>query len=120
MLGQSGAIAKRPPHAAGSGSPMQIYNTDFTAVSTAATEVLPVVAGQGGVPMLGCWVTFSCTADCYIHFGRADLPAASSTNARKFVAGIDYDFWINDTEDAYFRVIRVSADGVLTRNRSNQ
>lgn len=116
MLAQGGAIAKRGPHAAGSGHIFQVYKTDITSVSTAATLVLP---DAGGIPMAGCWVTFSPSVDCYIHFGRIDLPASSSTVGEKWVANERYELWINDTEEPYFRVIRASADGVLERRRSN-
>ncbi len=114
MLGQSAAIAKRPPHAAGSGYATQVEKTNVTSVSATAVPVFAL-----GVPFAGCWGSFTCSSDCYIIFGRADVPAASAANGFPMLAGVSYDFWINDTEDTHLSVIRVVADGVLTRYRSN-
>lgn len=93
---------------------MQVEKTNFTAVSTAATEVASL-----GIPFKGAWFTFVPSADCYIVFGRSDLPAASAANGYPLVAGVEYNWWINDTEETHFRVIRNAADGVITRYRSN-
>lgn len=115
MLGQSGAIAKRPPHGASSGSPFAIIKTPITSVSTAATETLPA-----GIPFTGCWVTFTPSVDCYILFGRSDVAAASSTEGERWIANERYELWVNDTEETHFRVVRVTSDGTLERRRSNQ
>jgi hypothetical protein len=116
VLAQGAAIAKRPPHAADSGHRMAVYKTNTVAASTAATLVLP---DSDGVPFGGCWVSFVASADCYIIFGRSDLPAATAANGYPMLANQEFNWWINDTDDAYFRVIRSTADGVLTRYRSN-
>src|SRR6201991_4697966 len=108
MLGQSAAIAKRPPHALGSGYATQVEKTAFTAVSATAIPVATL-----GVPMAGCWFSFVSSADCFIIFGRADVPAATAANGYPLLAGVEYNWWINDTEDAFFSVIRSTADGSL-------
>lgn len=114
MLGQSAAIAKRPPHAAGSGYATQVEKTTVTAVSATAQSVAAL-----GIPLCGCWFSFVSSGDCFIIFGRSDVPAATSANGYPMLAGVEYNWWINDTEDAFFSAIRSTVDGVLTRYRSN-
>src|ERR1043165_7899000 len=119
MLGQSGAIAFRPQHANGAldgeiPDPLRMMdNVAVTAASTAAILTLP-----DGIPIGGCWVTFSTDTDCFIHFGPNASIAAASTSSEFFPANTKVNWWIND-KDAYFRVIRKTADGVIQRRRSN-
>jgi hypothetical protein len=125
MLGQSGAIARRAPHAStatyedGATDPLAVVDaTSVTSVSTGATTTLP-----SGIPIGGCWVTFVCDVDCYIHFASGlpstgGNPSASASVSWPLFAGVAEHFWITDKE-ATFRVIRKSADGVLKRYRSN-
>lgn len=122
MLGQSEAINKAPPHAVGAieadGTPDILAAEAKVAVGVASTAAALVLSG--GIPMTGCWVTFSCDADAYIHFGpTSSLSAASSTISTPMTAGFEYEWRIND-KDAYFRIIRKTADGVLSRRRSNR
>lgn len=122
MRGQSEAINKRPPHAAGAldtdGSPdlMAIETAvAFGVASTAATAVL-----ANGIPIGGCFITLTVDSDCYIIWGptAALTPAASAANAWPHAPGIEYEYRINE-KDAFFRVIRKTADGVLKLRRSN-
>jgi hypothetical protein len=116
VLGQAGAIAKKPPHAAGSGDITQVETAvAVTAVSTAAALVL-----ASGVPMTGTWVTFVSDTDCFIHWGpNASIAAASSTASWPLVAGQQYEYFISEA-DQYFRVIRKTSDGTLKIHRSSQ
>lgn len=122
MLGQSGAIAKRPPQALNSLRPMMVFKTAIGAVS-AGDETLPTASGGTGIPFGGCWVSFTASVDCWIHFYRRDATVfveASSANSYPLMAGVEYNWWCNDTEDFYFRIVRAgAADGLLTRYRSN-
>ena len=121
MLGQSAAIAKRPPHASdavetdGSPDPLAIEaKVAITSVSTPAALVL-----AQGIPIAGCYVTITTDTDCYIHFGpNASIAAATSVRSSPMLANTKEDFWIND-KDAYFRVIRKATDGILSIRRSN-
>lgn len=119
MRGQAGAILFRPPHANGSlddGSldPLGVVDqTSFTSVSTNATLTIPT-----GIPMGGCWMTFVVDSDCYIHFGpNTSITAASASVSWPWFAGVEYNRWISE-KDAYFRIIRKTADGILKRVRS--
>lgn len=122
MLGQAGAIAKLPPTANGAlddGQPDPTAVQDpvaITSVSTAATAVLAT-----GIPMGGCWVTFSVDTDCYIVFGpsAAGTPAASASNGWPIAANTERDWRVNEKRQ-FFRVIRKTADGVLKRYKSEQ
>ncbi len=121
MLGQSAAIARRPPHAStavetdGSPDPLAIETKVAIAVaSSAAIQTLIL-----GIPIGGCYITVTTDTDCYIHFGpNASIPAASSTISSPMLANTREEFWIND-KDAFFRVIRKTVDGVLSIRRSN-
>lgn len=122
MLGQSEAINKAPPHAVGAvesdGTPDILAaeaKLNVTVTSSAATAVL-----SGGIPIGGVWVTFSVDADAFIHFGpNASLSAASSTISTPMAANVEYEWRINE-KDSFFRIIRKTADGVLSRRRSNR
>ena len=121
MLGQSAAIAKRPPHAStatetdGSPDPLAIETkVTVTVVSSAATPTL-----ANGIPYAGCFITLTTDTDCYIHFGpNSSIAAASSAISWPLAANSVHDLWVND-KDAYFRVIRKTADGILSIRRSN-
>jgi len=119
MRGQAGAIIFRPPHANGAlddglPDPLAVEtNTPFSSASSAATLTLP-----NGIPIGGCWVTFTVDSDCYIHFGpNSSIVAAAPTVSWPWIAGVEYNRFINE-KDAYFRIIRKTADGVLKRVRS--
>jgi len=121
MLGQSGGILFRPPHANGAlddGGADLLAIADalaFTSTSSAATLTLP-----NGIPIGGCWVTFTVDSDCYIHFGpNSSIVPASASVSWPWIAGVEYNRYINE-KDAYFRIIRKTADGTLKRVRSNQ
>ena len=117
MLGQAQAIAKRPPHLAASGHPMQVKTTAILASPGFADTVL-----NGTIPFGGCWVTFTASVDCYIFFNSINtgLPAPSATNSFTMTAGVEYNWWVNDTDDGWIYFCRAGAnDGVLTRYRSN-
>lgn len=120
MLGQSGAIARRPPHANGAlddglPDPLAVCAAlAFGAASTAATLTLP-----NGIPIGGCWLSVSVDSDCYLHFGpNSSIAAASAATSWPQSANTTEQYWINE-KDLYFRVIRKTADGVLNRYRSN-
>lgn len=112
--GQSQAVAKRPPHGAGTTHPLRTVSLSFTAVSSAATSAVP-----DGFDNTGCWVTFSSSTDCFIRFGRQTDVGSATSSDFGMTAGTQYDWWIAQNEDAYFTVIRSTADGVLKRNRSS-
>lgn len=121
MLGHSGAIAKRPPHATGAvdgelPDPLQVQD----AVATGAASTAAIATLAQGIPLTGCWVSFTVDFDAYIVFGptAALTPAASAANGWPLLAGIEYNWWCND-KDSFFRVIRKTADGTLKRYRSN-
>lgn len=120
MLGQSAAVAKRPPHANtalndGTADLLRVQDAvAVTAVSTAATATL-----AEGIPIAGCWVSFTVDADAYIVFGPDNtLPAASAASGWPMATGVEYNWWASE-KDAFFRVIRKTADGNLKRYRSN-
>lgn len=80
-------------------------NLSFTAASSAAKDA--GVCGQNrGV------LVVTPTQNCYIRFGGSDVTAATSSDLR-LVAGKLYCFEFN-AATRYFRVIRQSADGILT------
>lgn len=84
------------------------------AASSAATLTLP-----DGIPIAGCWVSFSVDTDCYIHFGKdATLAAASAAVSFPMSANTTEQYWVSE-KDMYFRIIRKTLDGVLSRYRSN-
>lgn len=116
MLGQSGAIAKRPPHV---GGPFNVYKTPITAAAGTAWTLFD----GSSIPFGGCWVTFTASVDCYIHFYNADDTSVTTPSAAvswPMMAGVEYDWWCNDKQDNAFRVIRAGTeDGVLSRYRSN-
>jgi len=94
---------------------MAVYKTDITSSST-----LAAVLGSATIPFGGCWVTFVSSVDCWIHFGGDTDSAASAVYSFPMKAQETYDWWVNDTSDPNFRVIRAGTDdGVLTRYRSN-
>lgn len=120
MLGQGAAILNRPPHANGAlddGLPDPLAVRDsvaFTSSSSAALQTLP-----NGIPIGGCWITFTVDSDAYIHFGpNNSIVAASASVSWPIVAGIEYNRFINE-KDAFFRIIRKTADGALKIVRSN-
>lgn len=118
MLGQSGAIAKRPPHASFVDSVFRVYKTDIAAASTAAWTLFDA----DSIPFGGCWVTFVSSVDCYIIFyPSAAVPiAASATNGWPLMAGVEYNWWCDHLADNTLAVIRAGTDnGVLSRYRSN-
>jgi hypothetical protein len=106
-----------PPHAAGSGHLCQVEtNVAVTAVASAATQTIT------NMSLVGDWVTFVSDTDCYIRFDRSASgvnAVGSATSADwPMKAGIEYN-WFCTPEGAYFSVIRKTADGILSRYRSN-
>ncbi len=115
MHGQAAAILKRPPHGASSGDAFEVYTTAFTGSSSASTAVLP---SNGGLPSGGCFVTWIADADCYVRVGKGTVAAATSGDWF-LPAGVQVDWWHNDTEDLNFTVIQKTSAGNLKRYRSN-
>jgi hypothetical protein len=120
VLGQSSAIVKRPPHgnsAQNDGSADYLRVQDPVAIGAGSSAAIATLAE--GIPIAGCWVTFSVDTDCFIHFGPdATLAAASSTNSWPMRANTEKEFWVSE-KDAFFRIIQATTSGTLYRYRSN-
>lgn len=102
----AGAIARRPPHGRNTTDRAEMHNQIVLVGSSAA---VPLGLPDNGS---GRWYTFCATVNCYIVFGRANMPAADATGW-PLIAGAVYEWWCESNIDPYFRVISGGTDGNL-------
>lgn len=123
MLGQSLAVAKRPPHQSGTGHINEVAIS--TAVTSAANGAFVSTTTIDGVPNSvgfdGSWWSFVSDVDCYIIFGdgSGSLGNASSANAYPLAAGIEYNWFIGPKDNAFSVIRKGAVDGTIKRYRSS-
>lgn len=109
------AVARRPPHGSGTTDSAPNRAISKTAVGSASSAATPVgLTPNSGT---GAYFTFVSTGDAHIRFGAANV-AAATTSDYLLRAGTPDEWWCESNEDAYFTILRDTADGSLYWYRS--
>lgn len=117
MLGQPGAVARRPPHRAATTEPGA---TQVDTVTSASQTFAVIKTGAPLAPLQGSWVTFVSSVDAYICFGDASVGAATSNDYPLF-ANVEKEWFLDDRIEPSFSIIRAGAvDGTIKRYKSDR
>lgn len=111
MKGEFEARLKVPPY--------NQTDTQFRRVLQTTIGAAAVGAQIANIPEGGCFFSWLCDTDCYIHWGTfTNQISASAASSIFFPAGVVWDFW-HMPLDNYYNVIQKTAGGKLYYWRSS-
>lgn len=110
----SEAVARRPPHGAGTSTSNPNRACGKVAISAASSAATPIGLSPNGS---GAYFTFVASSDTHVRFGPSTV-AAATANDYLMRAGVAEEFWCESNEDTHLTALRDTADGGLYWYRS--